>query len=391
MRSLSSQAEQEMLEAAAANFGEGVVNLGRDPSMFGMESFTLSATFELNSLNGGDQRLLWNHTQYGIIVKDNDVRIALRGEDGKLNYYTAPDVLENAGWHDIQITYDAPSNELNIYLDGSAVFSTITSDVELSGPKYWDVTAGGTLWGRELDGNVADVSFHDEVLEIDASQSIAERMYTLDDGNLPELETPVETDQPASETPILSEQELLEAASANFGEGVVNLGRDPSMFGMESFTLSATFELNSLSGGDQALLWNHMQYGIRVKNDDVRIALRGEDGKLNYYTIPDVLKEAGWHDVQITYDASSNVLGMYLDGESVFSTITTDVEISGPKYWDVTAGGTLWGRELDGRVADVSFHDEVLQIDASQSIAERMYALDDGNLPEFETPVENTP
>ncbi len=396
MSTVTSQAELDLLSQAASEFGDGVVNLGRDPSMFGMESFTLSATFELNSLDGGRQRVLWNHTQYGIEVYGDDLRIALRASDGSLDYYKVPNIINNTGWHDVQVTYDASSGGLAIWLDGENIFSKDEIDVDLGEPRYWDVTAGGTAWGDQLDGQVADVSFHDEVLDIDGSQSTYDRMYSLDDGSLPEkISDQIEDDELDVEIPReQTETELLESAASEFGDGVVNLGRDPSMFGMESFTLSATFELNSLDGGRQRVLWNHTQYGIEVYGDDLRIALRASDGSLDYYKVPNIINNTGWHDVQVTYDASSGGLAIWLDGENIFSKDEIDVDLGEPRYWDVTAGGTAWGDQLDGQVADVSFHDEVLDIDGSQSTYDRMYSLDDGSLPskpnEEDGPLENT-
>ncbi|WP_169566133.1 VCBS domain-containing protein [Sneathiella limimaris] len=396
MSSLTTQQELDLLNAAAADFGSGVVNLGRDASMFGMDSFTLSVTFDLNSLDGGEQRLLWNHMQYGIVVKDDTISVALRGTDGKLNYYSVPSALTEAGWHDIQVTYDAVTSEFNVFLDGHNIYSEITSDVELSDPTYWDVTAGGTVWGGGLDGLIADVSFHDEVLDVDASSSTYDRMYALDDGNLsPKFDSNDNTNQDNEAATYLefSESDALNSISESFGSGVVSLGRDANYFNLENFTLSITFELNDLETSNQRILWNHTQYGIIVDGDDLSIALRQQNGKLKYFSVRDAVDEAGWHDVQVTYSAATGDLGVWLDGNLLRSFNDNSIEISDAKYWDLLAGGTPWGGDLNGQVADVSVHSEVLEVDGTLTVYDRMYELDDGTLPEnvkLNLPAENT-
>lgn len=398
MSSVISDAEKSLLEQAAADFGNGVINLGRDPSMYNMENVTLSVTFELNSLSGGNQTLLWNHTQYGILVDDGDLKVALRGDDGKLDYITVSDAFTDIGWHDVQVVLDSASGTLEFHVDGAVVYSGSSDGYNLESSSYWDVTAGGTAWGKELDGQIADVSIHDEAIEIDASASLYERMYALDEGDtVSGLNQPIETPEeeiPAEEippTPELSEEELLSSAATEFGDGVVKLGKDPSMFDLDSFTLSATFELNSLTSGNQAVLWNHKQYGIMVYNNDLKIALRGEDGKLDYIKVPDVFESAGWHDVQVVLDADAGTLDFWLDGVQVYSGSSAGFDIGSPSSWDVTSGGTPWGKALDGRVAEITILDEPIEIDSSLSTYERMLTVSGEELPmEQMPPVENT-
>ncbi len=255
MSSVISNAEKELLEQSATQFGNGLTNLGRDQSMYNMESFTLSLTFEMNSLTGGNQALLWNHTQYGILIDDSDLKVALRGEDGKLDYITVESVFDDTGWHDVQVVLDSDAGTLEFLVDGAVVYSGSSDGYELQSTSYWDTTAGGTPWGKELDGQIADVTIHDEAIDIDGSQSLYERMYSLDNGDAVNgLEQPMQSIEDEVSTPEeptapeISNEELLANAADEFGDGVVNLGRDPSMYNMESFTLSATFELDSLNG-----------------------------------------------------------------------------------------------------------------------------------------------
>jgi len=168
----------------------------------------------------------------------------------------------------------------------------------------------------------------------------------------------------------------LENAADSFGSGVVSLGRDASMFNMDSFTLSTTFELFTANKGEQAVLWNHTQYGITIKGEDLQVVLRNESGNMQYYTIEDAIKEPGWYDIQVVVDDDKGTLDVWLNGDSVFSRDGVSVDIGGPSSWDVTAGGLPWGKALDGQVADVSILNEAVDISATQSTYERTVEMD---------------
>ncbi|MBE7636393.1 hypothetical protein GUA87_06015 [Sneathiella sp. P13V-1] len=385
-----SQTEQDFLNQASQDFGNGVVNLGRSANLFGMNSFTLSVTLNLNSLSGGNQRVLWNHTQYGIVVNNDDLQVALRGADGNLNYYTVPNAFDATGWHDIQVVYDDTSDALKLYVDGEEVYSTITSDVDISEPSYWDVTAGGTLWGDMLDGEVADVSILDTAEEIDPSQSLVERMMTLDETDTAsKIEVAAPDTTPTTEPK--TQEELLAEAAVEFGDGTVSLGNDPSLFNLDDLTISATFSLDTLSGGKQMLVHSQGQYAVYVYRDDLFVRFRDENGKQIRTRIRDAFEETGWHDVQVTVDKAANALNIFLDGDLLLTKSANWIELGVGTNYGVTAGGNQWGNELQGDIADVSIHSEALDVDSSLSLYDRMYALDDGNLaPKYEVPSENT-
>ncbi|MZR32407.1 calcium-binding protein [Sneathiella litorea] len=189
-----------------------------------------------------------------------------------------------------------------------------------------------------------------------------------------------------------AEKELLEQYAKDLGVGVVNLGRENTLFPVNSFTLSSTFELNSLTGDLQSVLWNPRQYGIHVKNDDLKISLREDDGTLHTTTIQNIFNEAGWHDVQVVLDAEVGSLIIWLDGAVVFSGSGEHVALTSSIYSDVKAGGWRNGRfELDGQVASVTIADEALEIDGSQSLFDRMTLVSESDLRETFTSLKDSP
>ena len=76
----------------------------------------------------------------------------------------------------------------------------------------------------------------------------------------------------------------------------------------------------------------------------------------------------------------------------MYSDVGVDFSVGDPSYWNVTAGGDGWGKELDGQIADVSIHDEVRDINPSQTVYERMYEMDQGSAggPELPQPIRQT-
>ncbi|MCG8491219.1 MAG: right-handed parallel beta-helix repeat-containing protein [Sneathiellales bacterium] len=168
------------LEAAAAKLGDGIVNMGRDASMQGMDDFTISVTFEANSLDGGYQALLWSHTQYNIVLDDDLLKVGIRNTDGGMSYVKIPGAIDETGWHDVQMQLDSSANSLKIFVDGAEAYSGTADHLELTPAGSWDVTAGGTPWGSNLDGQVADVTILDEIVDIEQNANVYDRMVNLD-------------------------------------------------------------------------------------------------------------------------------------------------------------------------------------------------------------------
>ncbi|MBL4666555.1 MAG: hypothetical protein JKY04_04195, partial [Sneathiella sp.] len=168
------------LEEAAVSFGDGVTNLGRDSSFFDLNDLTISVSFELDGLANGKQVLLWNHTQYSIVIVDSDLEVSLRTLDGSLEKLTFPNAIGETGWHDMQLIMDDAAGSLELFVDGSSIFTGSNANYEIGSPSYWDVTAGGSPWGDELQGTIADVTVLNEAIDPVAEQSVYERTLDID-------------------------------------------------------------------------------------------------------------------------------------------------------------------------------------------------------------------
>jgi VCBS repeat-containing protein/parallel beta-helix repeat protein len=382
MSSVVSDQERELLDNAAFNFGEGIVNLGRDQSLLAEQSFTISIAFELNGLDNGHQKLLWSSGQFGVIIDNDDLKVALRTEGGKLDYFSVSNVIADAGWHDVQVVYDDVSKQLSLLVDGAVVKVSSAENIEINEISTQSISAGGTHSGNMLDGKIANVTIVDEVAKIDPSQSIYERMVALESTDpvviVDEVEvTPVEIEVPQvkiEEPSVIpaEENQKLELAAEQFGEGVVILNKDAFSNNDEDFTFSVTFEMNVLNGGHQKVFWSSKQFGIIVDNTSLKVALQTTQGKLEYVAINKVFGEAGWHDVQIVHNTSENTLEIWADG-SLLRTRDADrydLDLSSNK--DIKAGGTHSRNMLDGKVADVTMLDKAIEIDSDMSVSERM-------------------
>ncbi|WP_025899917.1 right-handed parallel beta-helix repeat-containing protein [Sneathiella glossodoripedis] len=179
-QSFNENEKNVVLAEKADEFGAGVVNLGRDSSLFGSESMTISATFEMNSLAGGSQTVLYNHTQYSISVVDNSLQVGLRQSSGSILPLSFDNVITSPGWQDVQVVLDGTSNSLEIWMNGENLYSSNGHDIEIGDPLYWDVTAGGTPWGGALDGRVADVSVVDQAIDMSQINDLFDRTLHVD-------------------------------------------------------------------------------------------------------------------------------------------------------------------------------------------------------------------
>ena len=510
-----SQSELNELESAANAFGSGFQNLGRGDEHFSMKSLTLSATFSLDGLDNGRQYIYNNHTQASLAVRNDDLTVMLNTENGQAMRLTFRDAFKEPGWQDIQVVVDESKSSLEIWVNGEVLHSSSSDGIMIEDASYWDVTAGGTLWGSNLQGQIADVTVLDHAVTIDPDDSIADRMLKLNgedpgedtsgpvidtpdsgDNNTPDTgddnseavvtgtssgevtedvdlttggklnaadpdagesgfqadtengqygdfsinengnwtytltdsdeldwldsgETISETftvrtidgttsdvtvdingqDEPVEEptTPPAnnnnaSDLEILQSAANAFGSGFQNLGRGDEHFSMKSLTLSATFSLDGLDNGRQYIYNNHTQASLAVRNDDLTVMLNTENGQAMRLTFRDAFKEPGWQDIQVVVDESKSSLEIWVNGEVLHSSSSDGIMIEDASYWDVTAGGTLWGSNLQGQIADVTVLDHAVTIDPDDSIADRMLKLN-GEDPGEDTsgPVIDTP
>ncbi|MCC3303869.1 LamG-like jellyroll fold domain-containing protein [Sneathiella sp. HT1-7] len=180
--SLDDELEIAALDESAANIGDGIINLGMDDEYFGMDDFTASITFSLDGLDDGRQRLLWNHTNYGVQIEDDDLVVYFSEDGGQLKVYTFANAITDTDWHDVQLVLDDDADTFSIFLDGQAlqVDNAVTGSV--ADASWWNVTVGGTEFQNtdEFQGKIADYSIIDEALYIDESQSVYERTAYID-------------------------------------------------------------------------------------------------------------------------------------------------------------------------------------------------------------------
>ncbi len=179
---ISKDKETVALNKAAEDFGDGIHNLGRGEEYFGFNDFTASITFSLDSLDGGRQRLLWNHTNYGIQIKGDDLVVYFGEEGEKMDIFFFRDAIPDTDWHDVQLVLDDDADTFSIYMDGNLLKAEEGVTGGITDEARWDVTVGGTNFrsSGEFEGQIADFSIIDQAVEIDASMSVYERTVAID-------------------------------------------------------------------------------------------------------------------------------------------------------------------------------------------------------------------
>ncbi|WP_373085983.1 right-handed parallel beta-helix repeat-containing protein [Sneathiella sp.] len=179
---LTEAEENEALHQSANNVGDDLINLGRGDEYFGSDDFTASITFALDGLDDGRQRLLWNHSNYGVQVVNDDLVIYFAEEGEKMNVFQFRDVIKDTDWHDVQLVLDDSSDTFSVYFDGNVLEQLDGVTGGIKDAQCWDMTVGGTLFSSADDfkGEIADFSIIDHAMDIDASQTVYERTVAID-------------------------------------------------------------------------------------------------------------------------------------------------------------------------------------------------------------------
>jgi hypothetical protein len=195
----------------------------------------------------------------------------------------------------------------------------------------------------------------------------------------PVVEDPVD-DDPVVDVPVDGDIQIaaLNKAADEFGDGRQNLGRGEEYFGFDDFTASITFALDSTNGGSQRMLWNHSNYGIEVKGDNLVVYFTEEGKGMEIFVFKDAIQDTAWHDVQLVLDGEADTFSIYLDGQMLDQEEGVTGGITENARWDVTVDGTLFnnGDGFNGQIADFSIIDEAVEIDSSMSVYERTVAID---------------
>ncbi|WP_288905143.1 LamG-like jellyroll fold domain-containing protein [uncultured Sneathiella sp.] len=397
---------------AAAKLNDGVIIYDADDKFINNDAYTL--TFDFKKEAGAEDAsgyAIYYSSSFVVKINADSIMAAIVTSKGT-NWVTMDDVdINNTDWHQMTLTFSGETGEAVFYVDGDEV-ATVSGleGATQTGSAWHDFYVGGEF-GDSFDGLIDNVMFAQGAITADQAAESYEAMVsgTESPNDDPVDETPEEPTDPVDETPEEPEvptdpvdetpeeptngdggnndnpsldEELeiaaLNVAAANIGDGIINLGMEDDYFGMDDFTASVTFALDSLDDGRQRLLWNHTNYGVQIEDDDLVVYFAEEGGQLKVYTFENAITDTDWHDVQLVLDDDADTFSVYLDGQALRVDDAVTGGIADASWWNVTVGGTEFQNtdEFHGKIADYSIIDEALYIDGSQSVYERTAYID---------------
>ncbi|MDF2368161.1 LamG-like jellyroll fold domain-containing protein [Sneathiella sp.] len=413
---------------AAAKLNDGVIIYDANDKFINNDAYTL--TFDFKKEAGAEDAsgyAIYYSSSFVVKINADSIMAAIVTSKGT-NWVTIDDVdINNTDWHQMTLTFSGEAGEAVFYVDGEEV-ATVSGleGATQTGSAWHDFYVGGEF-GDSFDGLVDNVMFAQGAITADQATESYEAMLdgTETPNEEPVDETPEEPEEPVDETPeepvdetpeepeepvdetpeepvdetpeepeepvdddtgnsdipaLDEELEIaaLDESAANIGDGIINLGMDDEYFGMDDFTASVTFALDGLDDGRQRLLWNHINYGVQVEDDDLVIYFAEDGGQLKVYTFENAITDTDWHDVQLVLDDSADTFSIFLDGQALQVDNAVTGSIADASWWNVTVGGTEFQNtdEFQGKIADYSIIDEALDIDASQSVYERTAYID---------------
>jgi len=108
------------------------------------------------------QRLLWNHQEYGISLQNDDLTFWLFDSEDKLITKTVKAAgVADGDWHQVGFSLDEQTGHFVGYVDEKNVIEMDDSGAELHGQRYWDLDLGGTPWGNQFAGSLDNLTVFD--------------------------------------------------------------------------------------------------------------------------------------------------------------------------------------------------------------------------------------
>jgi parallel beta-helix repeat protein len=331
-------------------------------SLGGLPNFTLSFDMKSDDIpDEGHQRPVWLHGNYGMRIEaDGDAKFFLWQENGNVAVIDVPNPgLLDSEWHNVAMTYSAEEGKATVYVDGVEVGGVDGLEGDIAQVFSSKLYVGGVPWGGRYGGEIDNLSIRGEVVD----PSVVEEVDPVID-------------------PIFSDDfELFLGGVQDVKEsGYVDYGKSASYSGSsaddDEFSAFIDFRIEEGGASRQRILWNHTEYGIEKVNDDLVFCFFDENNNSVRATVKDVdVEDGNWHTVGFSLNEKTGDVRCYLDGEVVQELTGSDVALT-EDISRLTAGGTAWGREINGEVDNLRLYDDVVA-PVEESLDLATFALDE--------------
>lgn len=136
------------------------VSLGRMHEFESTNELSFSVDFNKESADGGDMRLVWNHTHIGLATTEDGLQLYLGQKDNPFHksIYIDDLGLDDTEMHQVRVIVNDTTDHVQVILDGDLVYDEIGErDIEVSqeGSNQWGWMIG-TPWGHHFKGEIHD-------------------------------------------------------------------------------------------------------------------------------------------------------------------------------------------------------------------------------------------
>ena len=343
--------------------------------LFSLDSFALSLTFARDPGSTGTLFELKNSME-GRITESGRLVFEITTTTGSFRIATEAGAIEHAGTHAIGVVMDGAAGELRLLIDGevegTAPVSGLTRPIE-----SWGLAIGNVFGGTSVRGVVSDIALRAEpAFRSEDGPGTAPGLLGPEDGapvfDDEALVARFEFDGDARDVSGMGTRAAWDPAAVSFGEGSdgtgasialgdrhdgVTLARtNAHLYDMEAFHIAFDLRLADLGrGGD--ILSLHRALDLSVDADGaLSFELTTVDGTAVARSWTSVVDGAGWHAIEIAYDAGSGVMQLVVDGELVGDAAQTGATLPAA-HWGLTLGHR-WGGEAQGHLDALRIYDQ---------------------------------
>lgn len=143
---------------------EDSVNFGRLEDFEDSNAIGVEVDFTIDTDNGAESRLVWNHMNVGITLKDDNILVHAATADGEFQAFEAKGLhLARGPEHSAMLLIDGNTDQLQLIVNDEVVLNITDVDFDFVGADAqewgWSV---GTIWNRPFAGEVSSLIVSDE-------------------------------------------------------------------------------------------------------------------------------------------------------------------------------------------------------------------------------------
>ncbi|WP_095587756.1 PKD domain-containing protein [Actibacterium ureilyticum] len=335
----------------------------RTAFLFNRTDFRIELHLETDAAGESGAFLHLHETLLARVDAHGHVVFELTTSDGVFTLRSAGALYQDAAGYDLAFAYDAASGLLQLEADGVIIAQTDASGVTADAA-YWGLVLGHG-WQEPLSGTVQDFRFLDgttlapvdtglDTVELLGWQ--AETLLTFEGVVHDVLDgATVFQDLPTAPSfvtgPTGQALHLDTGSSVTFGRGALDLNA------ADSFVLAFDFQRDAAQDSGRVMHLHEVMDAVIDGDGRLHFTLQTDTGTHQVISAEAAFDDTDWHNVQIVYDSTAEVLSLEIDDAvmAVTQASGTTAEVS---HWGLTVG-SAWGESITGSIDNLAIGDDV--------------------------------